>query len=542
MFRAVVPILLLLVLTSPAPAQHHGYFMPWPHRLQPRQTVHDILEELAAPEVSGAELAAAAQVVLERWRDHMEERERIAKPLAELAAALEKDEEFVKALAVYESLWLEFPERQDLIGTIKREHALADLDIDVSTPQKTLLSIKRALLTYKLTAPTFGITDLDTPIYELGPVERHESPDRKAYLKEHQWQLAEAEDAATSPAERGPAPVVPGCIAVQFLVDLEKPITIDLKNAPFPDALARVGELSGIPLVVSQEAKSNLTNRPVTMHLENVPVKDVLKYTLRFRNLRYIRRHFSLLIVPIDHSTEQYATLVMQQEPVDHFPGYGGVASREFPVGDPSSFLGFSGQENAPAGWFVRIAEAYYASVITAPADVVGLWCSGYCTAETGRYYGRVMPLFRCFRRYPLPGPWVSRHDGHPKKRYIFSVQLARQVQAMQAFLDDREAIASLLDAELEAVEQHEPNRFIPRFAPREEFPIAARLGVWFDGEAHRLLLFDSEEDRERWLKGEDWVDVPSDLDDYDWPSEEEWQRTLDEEEREFKRLQEQSE
>jgi len=538
MLRAVVPVFLFSLLALSAPAQDGGYPMPWPDRLRPRPTVLDILEELAAPEVSGPELAAVAEAVLRRWQKHEQERKRAAESLAALAAAFEKEREFVKALALYESLWVEFPERQDLIGKIKREHALADLDIDVSTPQEAFLSLKRALLTYKVTAPTFGITDLDTPIYEPGPVERHEWD---AYGQELEQRLTELEEETTSPVEEEPAPVIPECIGLQLLIDLEKPITVDFKDTPWPDVIEHVAELSGIPIVLSKEAERILPDEPITVSLENAPAKLVLKYVLRFRNLRYIRRNFSLLVVPIGPAVDQYATLIMQQEPVDHFPEYAGSASQEFPVGDTSFFLSAFDRDEVPADWFVRKADFSYTSLITAPADVVGLWSHVCTTGETGRFYGRVLPLFRCMRRYPLPGPFVHRDVRHPKKVYVFRVQLAREVQAMQAFLDDREAVISILAAQLEGTTEHEPNRFVPRFSFPVESRLAARVGLWLDGQAYHFLLFDSEQDRARWLKGEDWVDMPSDLDDYEWPTEEEWQRTLEEMERESERLPDQS-
>jgi hypothetical protein len=102
-----------------------------------------------------------------------------------------------------------------------------------------------------------------------------------------------------------------------------------------------------------------------------------------------------------------------------------------------------------------------------------------------------------------------------PHERYIFGVQVARQVQAMQAFLDDRDAVYGLLAAQLTGVDKHGDNRFVPRFDVEAALSIASRLGLWFDGTAYRFLLFDSEKHRERWLKGESWVDIPSDLDQF---------------------------
>jgi tetratricopeptide (TPR) repeat protein len=41
------------------------------------------------------------------------------------------------------------------------------------------------------------------------------------------------------------------------------------------------------------------TNR-ITIHLKNVPLKEVLRYVLRYKNLRYIVEDYAILIVPVD--------------------------------------------------------------------------------------------------------------------------------------------------------------------------------------------------------------------------------------------------
>jgi hypothetical protein len=141
--------------------------------------------------------------------------------------------------------------------------------------------------------------------------------------------------------------------------------------------------------------------------------------------------------------------------------------------------------------------------------------------------------VFRCLRAYPLVGPSANPYRDNPKKTYVYYVQLGRQARRIQTFLDDRTAVMRLLEAKLDHLVEYEPNRFIPRFDARDEFPLASRLGLWFDGKAYRFLLFDRPEDRARWLLGKHWVDTPSDLANYEWPTEEEWQKQLEEDRKE---------
>jgi len=256
-----------------------------------------------------------------------------------------------------------------------------------------------------------------------------------------------------------------------------------------------------------------------------------LKYAFRYKNLTYTERPFSFLVGEVGvMPDDSFRTLVMEQEPVEHFPD---DARNEFTemLSEPSHHLlqEIVGSDEIPEEWFVRMEGRACRGVMTAPASIVGRWCSVVNTDEIGRYYGRVLPLFRCLRRYPLPGPWIPRAEGHPKARYICYVQYRRQVQAMQALLDDREAVAGLLAADLLDVAGGKPDRYEPRFSPTVDPVLASRLGLWFDGGSYRFLLFDSEHDRRRWLDGEDWTDVPSDIDNYQWPTDEEWQKQLEE-------------
>lgn len=45
--------------------------------------------------------------------------------------------------------------------------------------------------------------------------------------------------------------------------------------------------------------KPPATDSGITLHLKNVPLKVVLKYALRFKNLRYIVEDYAIVVVPI---------------------------------------------------------------------------------------------------------------------------------------------------------------------------------------------------------------------------------------------------
>jgi hypothetical protein len=155
--------------------------LPWGEWLYPPTTVSYLIEELRLPEISGKELAKETQFFREQWKKYEKERGRIANLLSNLADSYEKQNNFAKALALYERLWVEFPEQQNLITLIKRQHTLFAVPVDLSSPEKTLQSLKRALFVYELTASSFGITQPNRILY-VSP----EDEIRKAekYLKE----------------------------------------------------------------------------------------------------------------------------------------------------------------------------------------------------------------------------------------------------------------------------------------------------------------------------------------------------------------------
>ncbi len=172
--------------------------------------------------------------------------------------------------------------------------------------------------------------------------------------------------------------------------------------------------------------------------------------------------------------------------------------------------------------WFHHFDLRTDIEIISAPLSVTEQWSGLVRIPEPGIYSGRVLPLFRCLRAYPLPGPPADRY-GDPKKRYIWEHQLGWQKYRVYRFLSDRQDIVMLLGSKLARVEQWSPNRFIPRLdLPQGVTSLSSRLGLWYDGKAYRFLIFESEEDRGRWLKGEDWFDMPSDVDDYQWKTREE--------------------
>jgi hypothetical protein len=60
------------------------------------------------------------------------------------------------------------------------------------------------------------------------------------------------------------------------------------------DIVLQPGEAAGAPPRVAAP-----TSR-ITLHLKNVPLREVLRYVLRFKGLRYIVEDYAILIVPID--------------------------------------------------------------------------------------------------------------------------------------------------------------------------------------------------------------------------------------------------
>ncbi|NQT21782.1 MAG: STN domain-containing protein, partial [Planctomycetes bacterium] len=79
----------------------------------------------------------------------------------------------------------------------------------------------------------------------------------------------------------------------------DHPVTIDLKDAPLPDALKQIEQQSGLRLAYDQELIEKA--EPVTLKVENMPAGEVLRRILRPRGLEYIQTSRTMLaIVPAD--------------------------------------------------------------------------------------------------------------------------------------------------------------------------------------------------------------------------------------------------
>lgn len=515
-----------------------------------------MLEELASPKVSGEELALKAQELQQQWQEYMTQRSKMASALADLASHYEEGNRFSEALAIYESLWEHFPEQQELIGKIKRDRALAEIPIDLSTPEKAFLSLKRGLFTYKLTSATFGVADPSAILYEPEPIERHEWEAEKRRLESLWAQPIEAPPGSSTDSTNGgpkadwPRPVRdPWRNCVRYCSDFS-PASLKVRDATALDITDRLIANFPVPVFLTPGARAylaELSRRQETseerfsVDLQDIPAHHLLqcvldrvlpKRSVPFGNplLSAVEGRF---VLHIRHVTadqiEPILTVVIQHEPVVPFPD--DVKSEPEAASDSfREFLAPSvGLEKLPEQWLADLDAYSSMEMFAAPISALQMWSQLVHIPESGVYYGRVVPLFRCLRAYPLVGPRPDPY-GDPKPKYILDVQVGWQKRRMSKFLDDRLGIVALLMSRLIKVEERIPGRFIPHLdLPGRILDLASRLGLWYDGKAYRFLLFDSEEDRERWLKGEDWLDMPSDLEDYKWPTEEELEKKWEE-------------
>lgn len=514
-----------------------------------------MLEELASPTVSGEELASRAQELEQQWHEYMAQRGKMAAALAELASLYEQKNRFSEALAIYESLWEHFPEQQGLIGKIKRDRALVEIPIDLSTPENAFLSLKRSLLAYKLTAATFGIAEPSAILYEPEPIERHEWEAERQKLESRLTQPLECFTDSTNgePKTDWPRPVRdPWGKCVSYCSGFP-PASLKIEDAMALDTVDKLVANFPVPVLLAPAARKYLaelshnqekTGERFSVKLDHVPASEVLRYLLDQTSsksktviptpiLNAVEGRFALHVC---HATgdqiDRILTHVVQHEPVVPFPD--DVESKPRAPSDSfEKFLAqFVGLEKLPEHWLARHDDYSSMEIFAAPLSALQMWSQGVFIPESGVYYGRVVPLFRCLRAYPLVGPRPDPY-GAPKPRYILDVQLGWQKRRMTKFLDDRFPIVVLLGSRLVKMEERMPARFIPHLdLPGGILELASRLGLWYDGKAYRFLLFDSEEDRDRWLKGEDWLDIPSDLDDYEWPTEEELEKKRKEEEK----------
>jgi len=324
--------------------------------------------------------------------------------------------------------------------------------------------------------------------------------------------------------------------AWEYKLDLlllgEELVSIELDDVTVLEAIEKLADISGIPTVVTPAAREVLAKHTVTFHLSDVPAKYALRELVQGcgQPLGFAQRPFYCLICSLEHDVrddpDHFMTLVVQHEPWVLFPDCGQPPEEVCLKKGEETLQFVSGSKKKPENWFAYENWNTDLQVFTGPAQLVSRWLSACRIPESGKYYGRVWPLFQCLRAYPLPGPRVDRHTGHPKRRYVYRVQQRRQVRRMQRFLSDRQAMISLLQADLVGVKEHARNRYEPDITVGA---LSSRLGLWNNNGAYRFLLFDSKEDRHHWLKGRHWVDIPSDLDEHKWPTDEEWEKRLEE-------------
>ncbi|MBN1916983.1 MAG: hypothetical protein JW889_03660 [Verrucomicrobia bacterium] len=83
----------------------------------------------------------------------------------------------------------------------------------------------------------------------------------------------------------------------------------DFKDAELREIINSLAQEAGVNIVIDPAVFSGAAGQaggaaaggPMTINLKNVPLKHVLSYVLRNRNLKYVVEDYALLIVPIDH-------------------------------------------------------------------------------------------------------------------------------------------------------------------------------------------------------------------------------------------------
>jgi hypothetical protein len=73
----------------------------------------------------------------------------------------------------------------------------------------------------------------------------------------------------------------------------------DAEAAPAAGPEAKPGDVFLEPGTVEPAAPAAPPTNRITIHLKNVPLKEVLRYVLRYKNLRYIVEDYAILIVPV---------------------------------------------------------------------------------------------------------------------------------------------------------------------------------------------------------------------------------------------------
>ncbi len=530
----------------PAPGYAEAQDFVWLDRAMsappvPADEASTLFRELVLPEVSGKELAKQAQIFQARWKAHLAEREKMASSLTELATTFEKKEQFAKALALYEKVWEVFPEQQDLIGKIKRDRALGEVEIDLSRPQSAFTSLKRALLTYKLTAATFGLVEPSTVVYQPEiPLERDEM---RQELQEAEERLKEAgEEVGNADLHDGPEPAA-FQHSTMYLMFTEL-VDFHIEDASPAGALEKLGSLSSVPFVFTPAARAYVKKLStgdhkggagVSINLKEVPVNEALSSLLKncLPELKYGEGPFAAHIYHGKYdSPNTMFTHVTQGGPGVLSPDemeLRGSRTSDNSTGLAKLIAGSMLLPEIPSHWFIHLDDTSI-EVLTGPMCLHHYVSHLVRFPGGARFYGRVLPLFRCLMPYPFPQRPGDRYD-EPKERYLCRYQVDWQDYRMQRFLNDRISIVMLLRSKFVKAEQRAPNRYIPRLdVPERAIRLTSRLGLWFDGKAYRFLLFDSEEHRGRWLKSEDWHDMPGDINDYDWEAEkQQWLKRFEE-------------
>ncbi len=348
MNRSAARVVFILILSFAAYTHATGLQLLIPELDRLRENVADrigeMLDELAHAKVSGKELAATADRFRKQWRAYMAERKEMASALAVLASEFEKRHRFTEALALYEGLWQHFPEQQELIGKIKRDRALGEVPINLSTPENAFLSFKRALMTYKLNSATFGITDPSQILYADLP------PRGKRYWQE-QMRLLEKklterkrdvqELVEQEPSTSWPEPMLNPWREVTHSLGWGRLRSFQLKNATVLDAVEKLAHASPVPIILSRHARSYLETlsanagdeaKPVSANLSGAPVHEALEYIVeqacpqdvfdRYASrLRIEEGNFAIRIYDSHRDQfEPFLTMVNQHEPAVPFP------------------------------------------------------------------------------------------------------------------------------------------------------------------------------------------------------------------------------
>jgi hypothetical protein len=120
--------------------------------------------------------------------------------------------------------------------------------------------------------------------------------------------------------------------------------TVEFDGAPLTEIIEILSQQTGVNLVIDpavfQGAQGERTrDTGIRVSLKNVPLKEVLKYILRYRNLKYLVEDFAVAVVPIDFVPPESV-----ETEIFRFPAVPSADEGEPPVGDTlEDFLRQSG-------------------------------------------------------------------------------------------------------------------------------------------------------------------------------------------------------